>query len=122
MRPIDADALLKHKCDCYDANGHLLYAVPTGYIQIAPTIGGWISVKHRLPETSGTYLVLTESGDAFSAEHDTCIDDPDKSWGWWREYFDGETLGCMGSEFEPVYGITHWMPMPELPKEDNDEY
>ena len=45
MRPIDADALLKHKCDCYDANGHLLYAVPTGYILTAPTIGGWISVK-----------------------------------------------------------------------------
>ena len=35
---IDADALMKHKGDCYDAGGHLLYAVGTGNILRAPTI------------------------------------------------------------------------------------
>ena len=37
-RLIDADALLTHKGDCYDAQGYLLYAVGTGNIMCAPTI------------------------------------------------------------------------------------
>lgn len=37
-RLIDADALMRHKGDCYDAEGHLLYAVGTGNILCAPTI------------------------------------------------------------------------------------
>lgn len=36
---IDRDELLKRKGNCYDADGHLLYAVGTGEIlQIKPTI------------------------------------------------------------------------------------
>ena len=35
---IDRDALMKHKGDCYDTDGHLLYAVGTGNILCAPTI------------------------------------------------------------------------------------
>ena len=35
---IDRDALMKHKGNCYDADGHLLYAVGTGSIMCAPTI------------------------------------------------------------------------------------
>ena len=37
-RLIDADALLKQKGDCYDRDGHLLYAVGTGNILCAPII------------------------------------------------------------------------------------
>ena len=37
-RLIDADELMKHKGNCYDAGGHLLYAVGTGSIMCAPTI------------------------------------------------------------------------------------
>ena len=37
-RLIDADALMRFKGDCYDADGHLLYAVGTGNILRAPTI------------------------------------------------------------------------------------
>ena len=35
---IDRDELMKHKGNCYDADGHLLYAVGTGSIMCAPTI------------------------------------------------------------------------------------
>lgn len=47
MRLIDADELLKHKGNCYDINGHLLYAVGTGDIMAAKTIdpvkqGEWL--------------------------------------------------------------------------------
>lgn len=34
----DLDALLRYKGDCYDADGHLLYAVGTGNIMCAHTI------------------------------------------------------------------------------------
>lgn len=37
-RLIDADALMMQKGNCYDADGHLLYAVGTGNIMCAPTI------------------------------------------------------------------------------------
>lgn len=37
-RLIDADELLKRKGDCYDYEGHLLYAVGTGDIMLAPTV------------------------------------------------------------------------------------
>ena len=83
---------------------------------ITPTVGGWISVKDRLPDKSGTYLMHAENGEVFSAEYDSCADD-DCCFGWWQEYFDGETLGCVGGEFAPVHGITHWMPLPEPTEE-----
>ena len=35
---IDRDELMKYKGNCYDADGHLLYAVGTGSIMCAPTI------------------------------------------------------------------------------------
>ena len=30
--------VLKYKCDCYDAQNHLLYAVPTGHIMRLPSV------------------------------------------------------------------------------------
>lgn len=47
MRLIDADELMKHAGNCYDEQGHLLYAVGTGNIMAAKTIdpvkhGKWI--------------------------------------------------------------------------------
>lgn len=61
MRLIDADELLKHKGNCYDINGHLLYAVGTGNIMAAKTIepkkGKWIADKYtrKCSECESTY-------------------------------------------------------------------
>ena len=38
MDLIDRSEVLKYKCDCYDINDHLLYAVPTGNIIRLPSI------------------------------------------------------------------------------------
>ena len=61
-RLIDADELLKHKGNCYDINGHLLYAVGTGDIMAAKTIdpvkhGKWVSdgFTWRCSECGKTY-------------------------------------------------------------------
>ena len=47
---IDRQELLKHKGNCYDEEGHLLYAVGTGTILLMPTVdaepvrhGHWIN-------------------------------------------------------------------------------
>lgn len=42
---IDRQELLKHKGNCYDEEGHLLYAVGTGTILLMPTVDAE-PVKH----------------------------------------------------------------------------
>lgn len=48
---ISRAALLKHKSDCYDYDGHLLYVVPTGYIVNAPAVDA-APVRHGCIESS----------------------------------------------------------------------
>lgn len=76
----------------------------------------WISVKDRLPETSGKYLVYTECGDIFNAEFERDMGECGE-FGYWSEYYHQYTLGFLDSEWNAYYWITHWMPLPELPME-----
>ncbi len=57
----------------------------------------WISVKDRLPEIDGIYLIIKETGMGYSDKVAVC------------EY--GFKYG-----FDRV-GVTHWMPLPEPPNE-----
>lgn len=81
-------------------------------------MGEWISVKDRLPENDGEYLVYTESGDIFNAQFDSCCGE-NGEFGAWHSYYDGHTLGFLDADWMPYDGITHWMPLPEPPKEDD---
>ena len=82
----------------------------------------WISVTERLPETSGVYLVwmqwdLTDPDDkpsAYPIEYDA----EEESFGWWSQHFDPESLGWAGNVFIRYVGVTHWMPLPQPPKEE----
>ena len=82
----------------------------------------WIPVSERLPTYAelkdDQVLVLFEDGSICSAGFDECCEP--EVFGYWREYFDPVSLGSLGSEWHPLGGVTHWMPLPELPKEDND--
>lgn len=65
----------------------------------------WISVEERLPEQNGIYLA--------HVVHRYCKIDS-----YWRvciEYFGIE--GTWDS-LADIYEVTHWMPLPEPPKED----
>lgn len=68
----------------------------------------WISVKDRLPRSVGSYLVVYTDEDNQSAVVTICayayFDDTKMSWKipWWDER-----------------SITHWMPLPEPPKEEH---
>ena len=51
---IERDELLKFKADVYDEDGHVLYAVPTGYIVAMPPAdvatvrhGRWLDVQEK---------------------------------------------------------------------------
>lgn len=115
-RLIDADALLtayegamKELVQATNAENISLEALSllcgAKLIAEAPTIGGWISVKDgtpkRPPDVGGLrvrrewYLVALESGTVMSLSYE----------------FDEDRWQGVGSP------VTHWMPLPEPPKE-----
>lgn len=80
----------------------------------------WISVEDRLPETTGRCLALFEDGRVADVGYDECIDDGCR-FGEWIDIFEPRSLGFLDSEWNPHDGITHWMPLPEPPKDDKEE-
>ncbi len=88
MRLIDADALINYCNNLKDKT------IDANDIARFPTAVGWISVKDRLPEKYGHYLVIRDNG---FMSVDT----------WTRHSHWGKA----------VCKITHWMPLPEPPKE-----
>lgn len=77
-------------------------------------MGEWISVKDRLPEKNGEYIVTA------------CDEGCPYGEGIWystvvvpSEFYNGEWLWYEGTQKYYLEGIvTHWMPLPEPPKED----
>ena len=101
MRLIDADALRERVREEKIASG-MAKARLMEMVKEAPTIGGWISVKDGLPKDDGDYLVYTreEYIGLFWFDRD------EKEW-------------TEESDFPCLEGyVTHWMPLPEPPKED----
>lgn len=80
----------------------------------------WVSVGERLPTYAelkdDRVLVLLENGDIFATRFDECIEG-ESIFGFWHQNFDPVSLGATDSEWRPLEGVTHWMPIPELPKE-----
>lgn len=62
----------------------------------------WISVEERLPEDTGKYIVCTTKGSVYCTRFIVHS---------WRRDF----------QTDINTHITHWMPMPEPPKEDDHE-
>lgn len=67
------------------------------------THGGWISVKDRLPEESGTVLACDRLGAFYMCEYSQK----------YKAFNADDNDGDMYS----LSAITHWMPMPPPPKE-----
>lgn len=63
-------------------------------------LGGWISVEERLPEVESSYLTYTDKG---SIIIDSFCIYPEHGTKFW--------VGGNGR-------VTHWMPLPEAPKEE----
>lgn len=103
-RLIDADVLLgqmKHRRDYVGRPSD-----PVCLVEDAPTVGGWVSVKDRLPDKSGAYLVMLEN--VFATHLAINVHYWNAKDGYWR-----------GSEAHSrIVGISHWMTLPEPPEED----
>ena len=61
-------------------------------------ISGWISVKDRLPEDSGDYMVLNDGRIEIAP-------------------YDKEAANTLIDWIE-ISGVTHWMPLPEPPPKE----
>ncbi len=77
----------------------------------------WISVKDRLPKEYEPVLVTYKSSSSVGRKW--CSDglatiDKCKIWHWWDS-------GDIGDEVDEENKITHWMPLPEPPKEQENE-
>lgn len=82
----------------------------------------WISVKDRLPEETGEYLVYTDSDEVFVEPYDEWQAD----FGYWYEEFSEETGGKIGEEWRSAddncMKVVAWMPLPSPYKGDEDEH
>lgn len=128
MRLVDADAqlewlnMLSHEVRADEKLVELdkVRDIVTGSPTIA--VPQWISVEDRLPEIKGRYLVavkrMARSGSYVAlvrwSKNLQAMDKyefPGKDRpGWWMGDSDG---------FWEVTNVTHWMPLPEQPKEDD---
>lgn len=106
MRLIDADGLTREICrDQCEKDGCGSSCELINYVENAPTVNGWISVKDGLPvrppDVCGLlvrrqwYLVALKSGTVLTLSYE----------------FDEDRWQGIGSP------VTHWMPLPEPPKE-----
>ena len=78
----------------------------------------WIPVNERLPEDGDVrfYMCIVENH-----EEDLpmfCQYEEDRGFGFWRDYYDGDTLGFVDSEFQTneelgYEKVVAWMPLPE---------
>lgn len=64
----------------------------------------WIAVNIRTPEKSGAYLVVVQGLSVRFAD---------------RAFYDAETNAWKRRSYlsSKTWSVTHWMPLPELPKE-----
>jgi hypothetical protein len=86
-----------------NSDGNRLAQKARALLARAPRAEGWISVEERLPETTGYCLVFAGNcGEMKKAFWNT------------REWENGETFASLEAG---GYTITHWMPLPEPPKE-----
>lgn len=100
MRLIDADELLK----AYDSAHEGEPGKARQLIIDAPTVGGWISVKDRMP---GEWMTVLTFQPALSDGWGLIRTAVYIGTGKWREAERHELMELP---------VTHWMPLPEPPK------
>lgn len=112
MRLIDADALKTDLTRFYDG-----VVTAKQLIDEQPTVYCWISVKDKLPDKSGNYLVVHKSYAYVGMSH------------FLTNLRDNGQFEYEGEPNEPGFyngdgdgdwverDITYWMPLPDLPKE-----
>ena len=110
MRLIDADALigsLHNHAFLEGDDRSIVYNV----IQKQPTVGGWISVKDRLPDDGVFVLVCNDDGHMMVAKYESEV------MHWEYKYINYDWDVGDDEEQGPVFW---WRPLPEPPKERDE--
>lgn len=134
MRMIDADRLKKEMWEDYERNDmfypdshHEALRVISNIIDYMPTVSGWISVQDRLPPEKETIFAKFKGTDKWGpAMFATSSEDvrvvvrfEDGSRRVWHDNtMDGKWQCEREKCAYPKCTVTHWMPNPELPKEE----
>ena len=124
MRLIDADALLEELPVHPDGGmrsvkDECLMIRVRQTVRNAPTIGGWISVKDRLPEAAGYECLVCAANENTHQTHvftaHTGYGEP----GWWTSnaHYMSKAKSPSDNSLHPALRVTHWMLLPEPPKE-----
>jgi hypothetical protein len=115
-RLIDADALKERAIRVSTVKEHCyMKAVGTHEIDKAPTVvpdinvGKWIPVTERLPEEDGSYIVRTTTGAVTTARFYVGKTFPPTHY--------RPTEYHSPTQWQTNRNVTHWMPLPEPPKE-----
>ena len=77
------------------------------------SVNRWIPCSERLPEKSGQYLVCA----IYVGVSLASFDRDKREWGYWQD----DPCGWNGEKWIEIDEVTHWMPLPEPPKEDENE-
>ena len=117
-RLIDADALLRELAAKPMVSG-AAKAAAMDLVRAATTIGGWISVKDRLPEAAGYECLVCAANENTNQTHvftaHTGYGEP----GWWTSnaHYMSRAKSPSDNSLHPALRVTHWMPLPEPPEE-----
>lgn len=86
--------------------------------QLEKQVPKWIPVSERLPEVVDSYLVVIKCKYDYEDQYDVCVDvatyNPyerayiDNCWNTYNDWDEGQQY----------IHVTHWMPLPEPPKEE----
>ena len=108
MRPIDADELQNAMESVTNDPTCPLHIAATidQIIDYAPTVDGWIPCSKQLPEEGEEILICVRLASGVKVEYDVCVE------------YDGYLYPENGYSFGKE--ITHWMPLPKPPKEDEE--
>ncbi len=97
------------RCTIADPNGNCKYGcIADHLIANGVTVQQWIPVTERLPEKNGEYLCRWINKSVGDAEYESTYG----SFGYWFDFWEDEYKDWIAYD-----GITHWMPLPEPPKE-----
>lgn len=83
------------ECECMDWDNKILYLISNGV-----TVQSWIPITEDKPKTSGEYIVWI-----IGANQPTSL--------WYNPVEDV----WFNDDYRDAYPVSHWMQMPELPKE-----
>lgn len=127
MRLIDADALKEQieNFNCKDCNHYNFVRCRAcqiddalSYIDDAPTVAQWISVKDRLPDAAGYECLVCAVNENYNQTHvftaHTGYGEP----GWWTSnvHYMSRITSPSDNKLHPALNVTHWMPLPTPPE------